>query len=127
MTLLATFDHLWESKWNPIRNYQTVSLARLYPFGSKGIDTLPTPLHNKRSSRCLPPADHGDSSVGFLQPTSLETRLSTQPLFSVGDFVGSLPYAVCHTAKWLKSSLERLSDKSLERVMNSIRNGSGMR
>jgi hypothetical protein len=25
MTLLATFDHLWESKWNPIRNYQTVS------------------------------------------------------------------------------------------------------
>ena len=27
MTLLATFDHLWESKWNPIRNYQTVSLG----------------------------------------------------------------------------------------------------
>jgi hypothetical protein len=25
MTLLATFDRLWESKWNPIRNYQTVS------------------------------------------------------------------------------------------------------
>jgi hypothetical protein len=25
MTLLATFDHLWEPEWNPIRNYQTVS------------------------------------------------------------------------------------------------------
>jgi hypothetical protein len=29
MTLLATFDHLWESKWNPIRNYQTVSGRRI--------------------------------------------------------------------------------------------------
>jgi hypothetical protein len=27
MALLATFDHLWEPKWNPIRNYQTVSLS----------------------------------------------------------------------------------------------------
>jgi hypothetical protein len=27
MTLLATFDHLWEPEWNPIRNYQTVSLG----------------------------------------------------------------------------------------------------
>src|SRR5215217_5317473 len=86
MTLLATFDHLWESKWNPIRNYQTVSLARLYPFGSKGIDTLPTPLHNKRSSRCLPPADHGDRALGHLHATSLDTRLSTQPLFCRGLF-----------------------------------------
>jgi hypothetical protein len=25
MALLATFDHLWEPEWNPIRNYQTVS------------------------------------------------------------------------------------------------------
>jgi uncharacterized protein YaiE (UPF0345 family) len=37
---LATFDHLWESKWNPIRNYQTVSLGtrvnspKSSPFGS---------------------------------------------------------------------------------------------
>src|SRR5215208_1072965 len=30
MTLLATFDHLWESKWNPIRNYQTVSRKKGY-------------------------------------------------------------------------------------------------
>src|SRR5215204_3180139 len=33
MTLLATFDHLWESKWNPIRNYQTVSLETVWKVG----------------------------------------------------------------------------------------------
>ncbi len=27
MTLLATLDRLWEPKWDPIRNYQTVSLG----------------------------------------------------------------------------------------------------
>jgi hypothetical protein len=32
MTLLATFGHLWESKWNPIRNYQTVSLETVWKF-----------------------------------------------------------------------------------------------
>jgi hypothetical protein len=37
MTLLATFDHLWEPEWNPIRNYQTVSEGKVCELRMYGV------------------------------------------------------------------------------------------
>src|SRR5215217_2920603 len=61
------------------------------PFGSKrDRDTLPTPMPQKRSSRCLPPADHGDTALSSLHATSLKTPLPTRPqVFRAPCFCGS--------------------------------------
>src|SRR5215211_275633 len=68
-------------------------------LGVKGIDTLFTPLHNKRSLLLPTPADHGDRALGSLQATALNTRLPTRPLFCRGTFCGSVshcdPQKVC--------------------------------
>jgi hypothetical protein len=58
MTLLATFDHLWESKWNPIRNYQTVSLGTSVNKGKKKDRSLKIkPRPSQLSSRFAPPLE----------------------------------------------------------------------
>ena len=44
----------------------------------------------------------------------LRVGLPLRPAKSLQGFVGWLTYAACHTGKWLKSSVERLSDKSLD-------------
>jgi hypothetical protein len=90
---------------------------------------LLTSLHKKRSSRCLPSADHGDGALSSFHAASLKRHLRTRaprylgtflrvglPLRpakkSQGAFVGCLPYyAVCHTAKWLKSSIAKFVNK----------------
>jgi hypothetical protein len=66
MTLLATFDHLWESKWNPIRNYQTVSLELDFShLRAEGVRMLHSPpLKERRAQRTYSPlSDLGQEAL----------------------------------------------------------------
>jgi hypothetical protein len=60
----------------------------------RGIDSLLILPHSKRSSRCIPPADHGYKALGSLLATSLKTRVPTRPPFTRGLFACRSPTAI---------------------------------
>jgi hypothetical protein len=67
------------------------------PFRSKGIDTLPSPLHNRLRSRCLHPLptmviELLDSFTGYF---TSKAPLNRTPVFCRGLFAGRSGRATC--------------------------------
>src|ERR671914_320744 len=80
---------------------------------------LPTMCH--RASRLFAPLSQHEPSnncKSFCRATFCGLLSRNDPQKGARAFVEVLTNAVCHTAKWLKSTLERLSEKGVSDALS---------